>query len=365
MQQIRTNRLFWILQTTGWSVYFIIYTTLFYWGKLQPKGESFDVKNFLLFSLTYVLAFFFTLLLRYIYRYYYAKIENLFLLPMLILLVSFTISALMHFIDLYVSHYFWGEAGHLILKQRLTFKYFFMANYNHLIVFTGWSGLYFGIKYAFDWQKEKLRSRDAEMMAQKAQMAMLRYQLNPHFLFNSLNSIRALVDENQQHAKEMITELSEFLRYSLLHKDATFVTLSNELEAVKHYFFIEKKRFEDKLEIVYNIADNTRNLQIPSFLLHPLIENAVKYGMKTSDMPLKIWVTAQKTGYGLMLEVTNSGKWIERGEQKNHDGGTGTGLMNVEKRLQNAYHDDYRLETNKAEKSISIRIEIKAQYLYG
>ncbi|MBI9069289.1 MAG: histidine kinase [Salinivirgaceae bacterium] len=367
MHNLRTNKLFWILQTVGWALYYISYVLIFYFGKMKwgDKQETFDLKNFLLFSLTYILAFLFTLILRYIYRYFYNKIEKLIWLPVIILLASFSISALMHFIDLYVSHYFWGEKGAMVLKARLSFRYFIMGNYNHLVVFTGWSALYFGIKYAFDWQQEKGRSRDAEMMAQKAQMAMLRYQLNPHFLFNSLNSIRALVDENQDHAKEMITELSEFLRYSLLHKDTTFVTLSNELEAVKHYFSIEKKRFEEKLEISYNIADNTKNLQILSFLLHPLIENAVKYGMKTSTMPLKISVGAQKTGVGLMLEICNSGKWIERNGDENHSGGTGTGLKNVEKRLENAYEDNYRFETIVSEHNICIRIEIKEAYLHG
>ncbi|MCP4354865.1 MAG: hypothetical protein GY793_04385 [Proteobacteria bacterium] len=361
MQKLNSNKLFWILQIGGWSVYFILYTSLFY----MHNEKGFHLDSFLLYTLTYVIAFFSTLGLRYGYRYYHNNYDKLIWIPVLIFIATMITAGILHFVDLYVSHYFWGEKGAMLLKKRLSFFWFVKTQYLHMILLAGWSSLYFALKYAMDWQKEKIRAKDAEAMAQKAQMEMLRYQLNPHFLFNSLNSIRALVDENQGHAKEMITELAEFLRYSLLHKDTTFVTLLNELEAVKHYFSIEKKRFEEKLEIEYRIGDDVRNCQILSFLLHPLIENAVKYGMKTSDMPLKIRISAQKTGVGLMLEICNSGKWINPNGDEKHSGGTGTGLKNVEKRLKNAYHDGYRFEVLKGEKNICIRIEIKEEYLHG
>jgi LytS/YehU family sensor histidine kinase len=137
------------------------------------------------------------------------------------------------------------------------------------------------------------------------------------------------------------------------------------LEAVKHYFSIEKKRFEEKLEIEYAIAKEAENAQILSFLLHPIIENAVKYGMKTSSMPLKIKISAHKTGYGLLLEVCNSGKWYEHDPNMPIKTSTGTGINNVERRLSNAYKDDFRLETIKGENKICIRIEIKEEFLNG
>ncbi len=356
MQKLKTIRLFWILQIAGWVSYFIVYTLL------VSYIRSFNQSDLFLFSLTYILGFSITACLRYPYRKIYERIENLYYLPIIIIIGSVLATIVWTYIDIYVSHFFW-ENGYEELSKRLQPTMFIKYSWLYIILLTTWSSLYFGIKYALDWQTQKQRTHDAEMMAQKAQMEMLRYQLNPHFLFNSLNSIRALVDENKDHAKEMITELSEFLRYSLLHKDTTFVTLSNELEAVKHYFSIEKKRFEEKLEIEFNIGDNTKNLQILSFLLHPIIENAVKYGMNTSTMPLKICITAQKTGIGLLIEICNTGKWVETNTSKSI--GTGTGLTNVEKRLKNAYGDDYRLEMLKGEKNICIRIEIKEQYLHG
>lgn len=358
MKNLGSNKLFWMLQVVGWFSYYLIYAII------TTYYKPFNGLDLILYSLTYILGFVITVGLRYPYRILYNKIEKLYWLPVVIVIGSVITTILWTFIDIYASHFFW-ENGELELKRRMQASYLINYSFLYIILMTSWSSLYFGIKYALDWQKEKNHVREAESLAQKAQMEMLRYQLNPHFLFNSLNSIRALVDENQAHAKEMITELSEFLRYSLLHKDATFVTLMNELEAVKHYFAIEKTRFEEKLEIEYNIADEVRNSQILTFLLHPLIENAVKYGMKTSTMPLKIGINAQKTGYGLLIEICNSGVWVDRNGDENHSGGTGTGMKNVEKRLKSAYKDDYRFEIIKGETNICIRIEIKEQYLNG
>ena len=358
MKRLSSNKLFWMLQIGGWLTYYVLHVAI------AMSYKEFNLMDFFLFSLTYILGFLITLGLRYPYQAIYSKIERLYWLPIVIVVGSIVTTVLWTYIDMYVSHFFWDN-GVEMLKKRLELKSIIKYSFVFTILMTSWSSLYFGVKYAIDFQSERKHAQDAQLMAQKAQMEMLRYQLNPHFLFNSLNSIRALVDENQKNAKEMITELSEFLRYSLLHKDTTFVTLSNELEAVKHYFSIEKKRFEEKLEIDFSIADNTKNLQILSFLLHPLIENAVKYGMSTSEMPLKISINAQKTGIGVMLEICNSGKWIERTGNGNHKSGTGTGLINVEKRLKNAYSDGYRFEVLKGEKNICIRIEIKEEYLHG
>jgi len=358
MQKLTANKLFWILQIIGWGSYYIIYTAI------ATLFKKWNMEDFLLYSFTYILGFGITSLLRFPYSFFYSRIEGLLWVPLIIILGSAVATLFWSYIDMYVSHFFW-ENGAEIYRKRIVFKEMIKYSLLFTILLTSWSSLYFGLKYAIDWQNEKQHAREAEMMAQKAQMEMLRYQLNPHFLFNSLNSIRALVDENQNHAKEMITELSEFLRYSLLHKDAVFVTLISELEAVKHYFSIEKKRFEEKLEIEYRIAENTQNNQILSFLLHPLVENAVKYGMKTSPMPLKISISTQKTGYGLLIEVCNSGHWVERGQEGIVSGGAGIGLKNVEKRLKNAYHDDYRLEVIKSETHCCVRIEIKEAYING
>ena len=189
---------------------------------------------------------------------------------------------------------------------------------------------------------------------------MLRYQLNPHFLFNALNSIRALVDENRKHAKEMITELSEFLRYSLNSKNFSDVPLKQELEAIRHYFKIEKKRYEEKLLVRYEVDPLAEEYPVLSFLIHPLVENAVKYGMQTSPMPLRIVIKSDVRNDTLILEVCNSGYWIEQdSEQAGQRDGTGIGLKNIRQRLENAFPESHHFEVIKNDDQVCIHIEIK------
>lgn len=348
------KHLFWSLQLGGWLSYYLFHTFLY-----TPYG-MYSTKDWILYSLTYIIGVFITLALRPLYRYAYKKIEKLIWIPIIAIGGAALATAVWYFSDVYISHLFW-ENGRMELRSRLQPMYMLNYNYLYFIILMAWSALYLGIKAALDFQNEKKELIEAQMLAQKAQMRMLRYQLNPHFLFNSLNSIQVLVDENKDSAKEMIGELSEFLRYSLLHKESTFLELSKELEAIQHYFSIEKKRFEEKLEINYQIDENIYRLKILSFLLHPLIENAIKYGMKTSPMPLHINLSAKKSDYGLCIEVCNSGTWIER-QDKDYKG-TGTGLCNVKERLENAYGKDYKFEIEKFEDHSCIRIEIHKNYL--
>jgi LytS/YehU family sensor histidine kinase len=203
-------------------------------------------------------------------------------------------------------------------------------------IFFVWSLLYFGIKYWNQSVYEHERAEKATILAQSAQLQMLRYQLNPHFLFNSLNSIWALIDEDKRASKDMVSELSEFLRYSLVSKNFSDIPLREELNAIRHYFSIEKKRFEEKLEVDFQVDEEAAEYPVLSFLLHPLVENAIKYGMRTSKMPLRIRVEAKIIAGSLHLGVSNTGKWIEPVEKP--DGtGTGTGLNNIRLRLENAF----------------------------
>jgi len=227
------------------------------------------------------------------------------------------------------------------------------------IAFICWSGAYFTIKFWIEWNDQKLQTVEANAFAQRAQIQMLRYQMNPHFLFNSLNSIRALISENKKNAKTMVTELSEFLRYSLLSESCTEAPLSHEIEAIRHYYAIEKIRFEDRLEITFNIAPKAEEYPIISFLIHPLVENAVKYGMRTSSMPLKIRVTVSADDHRLSVSVCNTGKWIEPGDYAASGNiGTGTGLENVKKRLVSSYPNRHTFGIEPQSDCVAVKFEI-------
>jgi hypothetical protein len=206
------------------------------------------------------------------------------------------------------------------------------------LTLTAWSALYFGVKYWRQWQAERENALASAALADRAQLEMLRYQINPHFLFNSLNSIRASIDEDADRARRMVTQLSEFLRYSLLHQSSE-VALGEEVEAVRNYLAIEKTRFEERLEVEFEVEERAERLPTPSFLLNPLVENAIKHGLKSSARPLRVRVSARVRDGALLLEVANTGSLRET-----EGGGTGVGLRNTRERLEKVYGGRSRLE---------------------
>jgi hypothetical protein len=301
-------------------------------------------------------AFLWGILLRQIYlRLDYKKISILALLA----LISFwtLVVAILWHTGMTATRYF--LIGHQTIIYLLQWKFTIPWLMQTIPLWFGWSALYFAMKYWRDWDAEKSRAKKAVLLAHRAQLQMLRYQVNPHFLFNALNSVRALIDEDKKNAKSMITELSEFLRYSLVTRDHAEVTLQHELEAIQHYLSIEKKRFEDKLDISFEIDEHIQDYPILSFLIHPFVENAIKYGMKTSPMPLRIRIQASSFDDALRVTISNTGTWLSPAtEAERKSNGTGTGLENVRARLENAYPKKYRLETSEHDGWVKAVLEI-------
>jgi len=147
-----------------------------------------------------------------------------------------------------------------------------------------WSALYFGIYYYESVQREREATLRAKALAQEAQMKMLRYQLNPHFLFNTLNAISTLILDNQnKKANHAITRLSEFLRYTLDQDPMKKVTLRQEIEALDLYLGTERLRFGERLHLEYAIEEGALEALVPSLLLQPLLENSLKYAVAARE----------------------------------------------------------------------------------
>lgn len=211
---------------------------------------------------------------------------------------------------------------------------------------------------------ERENARQSDMLAHEAQLEMLRYQLNPHFLFNSLNSIHALVRENPAGAEKMLDELSDFLRYSLLHNKVFENSLKEEINVARNYLDIEKIRFEEMLDARIEIAPEVENFTVPSFLIHPLLENAIKYGMQTSQMPLRVDLSAKSENDAVCIRVANTGRFIKsNGDDESvitmH--GTGVGLENVRCRLEAAFPGRHRFEVSERDGWVYAEIEIADQ----
>jgi len=207
-------------------------------------------------------------------------------------------------------------------------------------VLLAWSAMYTSLVYRDRADAEAARALKAIALATEAQLAMLRYQVNPHFLFNALNSIRALIDENPGRAREMVTQLSELFRYSLRTTQRSDLSVADEMSAIRNYLDIQRIRFDDALDAAVEADAAAAGTALPGFLIHPLVENAVKYGLETSDKPLRVRVRARRDGDRLDVEVANTGRWLDGG----NGSGTGTGLRNLRERLRHLYPDRHALD---------------------
>ena len=230
-------------------------------------------------------------------------------------------------------------------------------------VMLSWSGLYFGIKYYQTLQLEKQKSLTATNKAHEAQLKMLRYQLNPHFLFNTLNAISTLVLINETDtANKMVTRLSDFLRYSLYKDPINKVALEQEVYAARLYLEIERVRFSERLSIDFDIEPGTEKALVPSLILQPLIENAIKYAVASQINGGAIVITAKKFGHDLLLEVADNGPGmtINNGLVKNSD--SGVGLVNTKERLAALYDNDFALAlTHNQPRGLKVNIRIPLQ----
>jgi two-component system, LytTR family, sensor kinase len=234
-----------------------------------------------------------------------------------------------------------------------------MALVNKTPVLLTWSALYLGIKHWQDLQAERERALRSASLAKEAQLEMLRYQLQPHFLFNALNSLRALIAENPGRAREMVTELSGFLRYSLLPAGNGEVALADEIASIRRFLAIEQIRFEERLQVEYQIEPGAESRPVPSFLLHPLAENAVKYGVRTSAAPVRLKVSASTSGRTLLIEIANTGRWCDsRPAGDGPDTGAGVGLANVRQRLEHLFPGRHSFAVTQDDGWVRARIEL-------
>ena len=280
------QRLFWVLQLGGW----------FGWGLIAKYGltramlKDTAPNYFYYVMVITVIAVVLSLGLRYLYRFLWSR-------PAWVRVAGFLAgSSAAAYLWIKVRGFIYsnwiesskdmgawlekmGDAAEIY--EKVSFMEGFMSAWTIMLA---WSIFYFAIKYYQVFQEVQKSALKSAAMAHEAQLKMLRYQLNPHFLFNTLNAISTLILEKQtEPANRMVTRLSSFLRYSLDNDPMQKITLEQELAALKLYLDIEKVRFEERLSLELDIGDEAAHALIPSLLLQPLVENAVKYGIAQSE----------------------------------------------------------------------------------
>lgn len=204
------------------------------------------------------------------------------------------------------------------------------ASIGRICVYAGWSVVYLVFHFFFELRERDLRLAEAEIAARDAELHVLRAQLNPHFLFNALNSILAEADDNPARVKAITLNLSELLRFSLRQRDH-FGPLGAELAAVENYLKVERSRFEERLQWRIEASPVVREAVVPTSLLLPLVENAIKYGLQTCPGRLDVTVSVGLRDGVLCASVENSGHWLEPDPTAMRS--TGIGLPNLRRRL--------------------------------
>jgi Histidine kinase len=201
--------------------------------------------------------------------------------------------------------------------------------------FTTWSLLYFLIRAFQDARRADSALRAAENRRREAELLMLRSQINPHFLFNALNTVLGESDENQRLTL-VVRGLSDYMRYALANRQNLFVPLGQEAEALARYADVEQARFEGALSIEIAVDANTRELPVPGVFMQPLVENAIKYGRESCEGPLQILVQTGMKNRTLHIKVSNSGRWV-RTVTPSSDRPSGAGLTILRRQLELLY----------------------------
>ena len=220
-----------------------------------------------------------------------------------------------------------------------------------LFIFSSWSLIYFVNHYFRAMRKNELDNLKLEAQKQQIELALMRSQLNPHFLFNSLNSIRALINEQPIQAKNGITKLSNILRNILIYSRRDWVSVSEEMDFVRDYLDLEKIRFEERLQYKEILLCNPEKTQIPPMTIQSLVENAVKHGINNLKNGGLVEVRVEQTEKQLIIEVLNDGSL-----QKKTD--TGVGIVNTIHRLKQSYNNEVQLILNEENNKVSAKIII-------
>lgn len=231
-----------------------------------------------------------------------------------------------------------------------------LVNYFYFLFITiNWLVFIYAYKIYQSKQEDLKQKLSIEKNLKDAHLNTLKGQINPHFIFNSLNNIRGLVQEDPLKSKEMITRLSELLRSSLLLGKTNFVTVEQELETVENFLEISKIQYEDRLSFQFDISNETKNIQIPPMILQMLVENAVKHGISTLKNGGNILIKTYLDKNNLQIIVKNTGK-ISQSEDS-----TKIGLQNIEERLKLLYDENATFKLSESNDEVTAKISISSE----
>jgi two-component system, LytTR family, sensor kinase len=343
LDQLRSNRdaLFWTLHAAGWAAYAV---TQWFGALLIEKPLEYQ----LVIGIAGVAGFVLSMPMRYVYRALMGKPLRTIIFNVVVTcyVISLALRVIINFSYKWIAEPDWEITSLFeIFGSAVSTTYLLLC----------WSALYFGIKYYENAQKQREAALRSAALAQEAQLKMLRYQLNPHFLFNTLNAISTLILDNQNRtANHAVTRLSEFLRYTLDQDPMKKVTLRQEMEALDLYMNTERLRFGGRLRLEYAVEEEALNSMVPSLLLQPLIENAVKYAISPREDGGSIRIEGRVRSGMLEITVIDDGPGLRDGNALIE--GRGVGLRNTRERLNVLYGERHRFAVLNSHPGMRIEI---------
>lgn len=222
---------------------------------------------------------------------------------------------------------------------------------NFTALFLLWEIIYFAVHTFENWKKEEILNLELRAAKTEIELNSLRAQMNPHFVFNSMNSIRALVDENPDKAKMAITMLSGILRGSLTMGRFQTIPLKQEFDLVEKYIALEKIRFEERLDVSLHVEEEVLEAEIPPFVIQTLVENAIKHGISSRIEGGRIAIQAKLHDDQVHISIANSGSYLPK---ENHDG---IGISNIRTRLEMIYGKEAEMNIGQSGPDVIVQLK--------
>ena len=339
----RQARLRWIIIVGSWAAYFFLMTAQTYFAYAR-EGKPIPLLNILapagMYCLSWLLLTPLVLLLAEHFpldRTHWRRSFTIHLIASLVIaifqrmLTDVTVSWIRMGAE-------WAFAFNKILASLIGYFDYGVLVYWIIVL------LHQGVQYYRTIQEEKLRASRLETRLAEARLEALRNQLHPHFLFNTLNSISALIHVSPRAADTMIARLGDFLRITLDNSGARFAPLATELQALRSYFEIERVRFADKVTLETEIQPAALSALVPCFVWQPLLENAIKHGIETSGGTGRITVRALSRNGSLLFQIQDTGPGLPEGGPGGNPVHEGIGLSGTRAILEHLYGSDQRLE---------------------
>ncbi len=352
LYKMNRQNTYWVVQITGWVVYLLVAASI------DKNNVSSTAKELILLSTYCVGGFLLSHLLRKLYNakdFKNQSIEYLIVKSGIAIIV-----ASLALVSMYML------ASKILDPSLYSFGKDNLVSYtvSTIIIFILWSALYFIAKFVLNNRRMVIENLQMESNVKSLEIKTIKNHLQPHFIFNALNSIRALVDENPKRAREAITQLSNILRSSIQVDKIETLPLKKELEIVKDYLSLERIRYEERLQVSYNIQDNTLELPIPPLLLQTLVENAIKHGIAAYVAGGIIEVNSFMASSFHIITIRNTGHFELTNKAPNVADGEGFGLDSSKERLQyifgpDALLDIKNIESNLVELTIKIPLQNK------